>query len=74
MDCPFCGKEMKEGLIASNDRIAWRDKHFADTVVLSGYFDDYAKAFFCPDCQQVILPVPEKREGVLGKLRRRKSE
>ena len=72
MDCPFCGKEMKEGLIPSRDRLQWRDKNFVDRIFLSSWSEE-AKAFFCPDCRQIVLPVPEKAEGVLDTVERKLS-
>ena len=73
MECPFCGKEMKEGLIPSSDRLVWRDKQLTDTVLLSGYFDEQAKAFLCPDCRQIVIPVPEI-EGMWDKVQRKMDE
>ena len=58
MDCPFCGKEMKEGTIPANNRLQWRDKNFTERVFLSSWTEE-AKAFYCPDCRQIVLPVPE---------------
>ena len=71
MDCPFCGKEMKEGLIPANNRLQWRDKIFTERVFLSSWTKE-AKAFYCSDCRQIILPVPET-EGVIDTLERRLS-
>ena len=71
MDCPFCGKEMKEGLIPSRDRLRWRDKALVDTILLSSWSEE-VKAYFCPDCRQIVLPVPEI-EGVLEKMERKLS-
>ena len=70
MDCPFCGKEMKEGLIPARDRLQWRDKNFTERVFLSNWTEE-AKAFYCPDCRQMILPVLEKAEGVLDTVERK---
>ena len=71
MDCPFCGKEMKEGLIPANNRLQWRDKIFTERGFLSSWTKE-AKAFYCSDCRQIILPVPET-EGVIDTLERRLS-
>ena len=75
MDCPFCGKEMKEGRIPSNNQLKWYD-NTVDTVMgegvrLSESFRT-AEAFYCPDCRQIVLPVPEV-EGVLEKMERKLS-
>lgn len=73
MDCPFCGKEMKEGRIPSRDHLKWYD-NTADTVMgegvrLSESFKD-TQAFYCPGCRQIVLPVPEV-EGILEKMERK---
>ena len=74
MDCPFCGKEMKEGRIPSgfswveDGRDAWEE------VRLSvGLLGKAPKSFYCPDCRQIVLPVPEKAEGVLDTMERKLS-
>ena len=69
MDCPFCGKEMKEGLIPSRDRLQWRDKNYTERVFLSGWTEE-ANAFYCPGCRQIVIPVPEI-EGMWEKMRRK---
>ena len=69
MDCPFCGKEMKEGLIPSRDRLQWRDKSYTERVFLSSWTEE-ARAFFCPDCRQVVIPALEI-EGVWDKMKRK---
>ena len=71
MDCPFCGKEMKEGLIPARDRLQWRDKDFTDRIYLSSWSAE-AKAFYCSDCRQIVLPVSET-EGMLDTLERKLS-
>ena len=35
MDCPFCGKEMKEGRIPANQQLKWYD-NTVDTVMGEG--------------------------------------
>ena len=72
MDCPFCGKGMKEGLIPARDRLQWRDKNFTERVFLSSWTAE-AAAFYCPGCRQIILPVPERAEGVLDTMERKLS-
>lgn len=72
MDCPLCGEEMKEGLIPDRDRLQWRDKNFTQRIFLSSWTEE-AKAFFCPGCRQIILPVPEEAEGVLDTVERKLS-
>ena len=74
MDCPFCGKEMKEGSIPSGSRMVWiEDGAVGESgreVALNGLFGGTMRAFFCPDCRQIVLPVPEI-EGMAEKLRRK---
>ena len=71
MDCPYCGKEMKVGTIPSGSR--WMDKSTMDTwegVPLCGGFESGPTAFFCSDCRQIVIPVPEI-EGVWNKVQRK---
>ncbi len=74
MDCPFCGKEMRSGSIPSGSRAVWFEDGAAggsgQEVALNGLFGGELRAFFCPDCRQIILPVPEM-EGAAEKLRRK---
>ena len=78
MNCPFCGKEMRPGRIGSGDDVRWHDNadqedFFARGIRLSGAFKP-VEGFFCPDCRQIILPVPEKTEGVLDIVERKLSD
>ena len=76
MDCPFCGKKMREGRIPSRDRLKWKDDLSVDpweSVPLSSVFGGSPKTFYCPDCRQIILPVPEKAEGVIETMERKLS-
>ena len=67
MICPFCGKEMREGFIpAGSSGLVWRsgellesDVYLSRIPVLRG---QSATAYYCPDCRQVIVPVPELEE------------
>lgn len=68
MNCPFCGKEMREGFIpVSRNTLVWRGKSIensalCDDVILSNFpliRLQETDAFYCPDCRQVIIPVPE---------------
>jgi len=69
MDCPFCGREMKQGTIPSGVR--WVEDDSLESVPLcGGLFRRVPKSFFCPDCRQLILPVPEV-EGTLEFLERK---
>ena len=74
MDCPFCGKEMRAGSIPSGSRMAWiEDGAVGESgreVALNGLFGGSMRAFFCPDCRQIVVPVPEI-EGMAEKLQRK---
>ena len=61
MDCPFCGKGMKEGWIPSGTRWVEDGQDTWDGIPLTtGLLGKMPKSFYCPDCRQIILPVPEK--------------
>lgn len=71
MDCPFCGKEMKEGKIPSALRWVEDGQDDWEGVALStGLLGGAPKSFYCPGCRQIILPVPET-ERLLEKLGRK---
>ena len=67
MDCPYCGREMEQGLIQSPHDISWikgtkrklfRGAFYQDSVVLSRYSPLHGSAvtaFLCRDCQKVII-------------------
>lgn len=60
MDCPYCGKEMKEGRILSGT--TWREDGGDDwkgVPLCSGLLGNLPKSFLCPDCRKIILPIPE---------------
>ena len=83
MECPFCGKEMRPGVIPPGQYgVRWisRDNGSSmevDEVPLTRshvlWYED-AKAFYCPDCRQVIVPVPEKGETFGDKEDRKMDE
>lgn len=74
MDCPFCGKEMRAGSIPSGSHMAWIEDgavgESGQEVALNGWFGGQMRAFFCPDCRQIILPVPET-ESMKEKIERK---
>lgn len=67
MNCPYCGKEMQQGMIANAD--AWRP---GDGEWLMGKEKEYVRLWtwtnpkveghFCPDCRMIVVPVPETEE------------
>ncbi len=74
MDCPFCGKEMKEGIIPSGSKWVEDGLDAWEGIPLTvGLLGKVPKSFYCPDCRQIVLPVPEKAEGVIDTMERRLS-
>lgn len=66
MDCPFCGKEMKEGRIPSGFKWVEDGRDGWDGIPLTvGVLGRTPKSFYCPGCRQIVLPVPEEAESVL---------
>ena len=71
--CPYCGKEMRDGVIpAYRDHIEWMgrgkdgmlgsdpDDKNSVTLVKAGLFCNYqTPAYYCESCKVVIVPVPE---------------
>ena len=79
MDCPFCGKKMRAGGFPSHQgELEWitNGREGAESGLearvrltpRAWFFSQEADAFYCPDCRQVIIPVP-KIEPVTKKLR-----
>lgn len=77
MNCPFCGKEMRPGRILSGDGAKWYDNADQENIFARGMrLSETSKpveGFFCPDCRQIILPVPEKTEDILDIVERKLS-
>ncbi len=66
---------MRAGVIRSRDHLQWRasDARWEDPGVrLSETFQD-VRAFYCPGCRQVIVPVPEV-EGVWKQMQKKLGE
>ena len=87
MECPYCKKEMVEGKIpARKANICWypADKELRvfsdldDDVVLLAKPDVWdagmAVAHYCGDCKIIIVPVPEKQETTMDKLKKKWSD
>ena len=75
MECPYCKKEMKHGLIDSRNALYWVEetgegRWNAGRVCLSqpSLVMSTADAYYCADCRTVIVPVPEKIEDPLDRL------
>ena len=61
MDCPFCGKEMKEGTIPSASKWVEDGLDIWEGIPLTvGILGTAPKSFYCEDCRRIVLPVPEK--------------
>lgn len=61
MECPFCKQEMKAGQIpADRAPLTWRgggeEIRLTRRPVLG---EECADAYYCPDCKQILLPVPQ---------------
>ena len=66
MNCPYCGKEMQQGVVwgaetwrpGNGDWLIGKEKEF---VRLGNWRDlrQSAQGHFCPDCRILIMPVPE---------------
>ena len=77
MNCPYCEKEMRQGSIPiSGGKPVWcgenPDTGFFDEIKLSNWMQSI-EAFYCSDCRQVIVPVPEI-EDFFDKLDRKLDE
>ena len=79
MNCPFCGKEMWEGAVpAQQSALRWTGRGPGEdgepeSVLLAKtpwFTNQEAQAFYCPDCRQVVIPVPEL-EPVSSRLKRK---
>ena len=66
MKCPYCSKEMEQGLIEAQHEVSWRKKRYhipsapfyQGTVVLGdSTFTKWAAAtaFLCRDCEKVVI-------------------
>lgn len=78
--CPYCGKEMRDGVIpAYRNHVEWMgrgedgiigsgvDDENSVMLVKAGMFGGNTPAYYCESCKAVIIPVPEI-EWTLDKL------
>ncbi|MBQ0038641.1 MAG: hypothetical protein KBS74_08240 [Clostridiales bacterium] len=77
MECPYCKKEMEKGGIGAN--FWWRDNGSSDRVMwekvpLCSIWSNGADGFYCPDCRIIILPVPEKLDSPMEKIKEKWSK
>ena len=86
MDCPFCGKEMRQGYIPAGDVLRWLptgEELFTasreDRVQLfyslkNTSIDNGPEAYYCADCMRLVVTVPPQRETLAQRLAKRKQE
>ena len=86
MDCPFCGKEMRQGYIPAGDVLRWLptgEELFTasreDRVQLfyslkNTSIDRGPEAYYCADCMRLIVSVPPQREALTQRLAKWKRE
>ena len=75
MDCPYCGKEMREGSVPAN---RWYPgDSVSNGVKMAKYsFENLeyeTPAFYCEECRKVIISIPpaEEMESVFEKLEKK---
>ena len=64
MNCPYCGKEMKQGALTSRNAILWSETgetlsffHLRTLPALTDVFRvNNPAAYRCEDCKTIILP------------------
>lgn len=72
MICPYCGKEMRFGVIESQHEINWKPKKakisgsavfHKDAIVLSGFSflkGSCVEAYCCDDCKKIIIDYDDR--------------
>ena len=87
MECPYCKKELPKGKIPARkanicwypaDKELWFFSDLDDDVVLLAKPDTWeagmAPAHYCADCRMVFVPVPEREESTMDKLKKKFSD
>lgn len=81
MNCPFCGKEMRAGTIpVYGESVRWVSKDDEEEKIplsrgtMWRFSERSAEAHYCPDCRQIIVPVPEKIETFSDKMTKKMAE
>ena len=66
MNCPYCHKDMKKGVIDAKSRPIWTTRNKAtifkrsDEVALSNWGStEYAAAYYCEDCGKIVIDLNE---------------
>ena len=66
MNCPYCNKEMKKGVIEAKSRPIWttRNKFTIfkrnDEIALSNFSDtEYSAAYYCENCRKIVIDLNE---------------
>lgn len=86
MECPFCGKEMRQGYIPAGDVLRWlptgeelftasrEDRVRLFYPLKNGSIDNGPEAYYCADCMRLIVSVPPQREALTQRLAKWKRE
>ena len=85
MDCPFCGKEMRQGYIPAGDTLRWlptgeelfttsrEDRVRLYYPLKSVAIDKGPEAHYCADCMRLVVNVPPQRETLRQRLAKRQQ-
>ena len=86
MECPFCGKEMRQGYIPAGDTLRWlpageelftaskEDRVRLFYPLKNTSIDNGPEAYYCADCMRLIVTVPPQRETLAQRLAKKKQE
>ena len=66
MNCPYCNKEMKKGVIDAKSRPIWTTRNKAtifkrkDEVALCNWdATEYSAAYYCEECRKIVVDLNE---------------
>ena len=75
MECPYCKKEMAKGGLPMRDEFYWynEDEPMVAAVMLAkrSFAMPDLTAYYCQECKMIFLPVPEKQETTMDKLKKK---
>lgn len=78
MECPYCKKEIPKGGLPMTDEFYWyneEDPMVAAVMLAKRNFTmPDLTAYYCEKCKMIFLPVPEKVEGTMDKLKKKWSD
>ena len=67
MNCPYCNKEMKKGVVEAKSRPLWTTRNKAlifkrsDEIALRNHDStEFSAAYYCEDCNKIIVDLNEK--------------